>query len=66
MGRHRMPYPPDFRAQLLESVKCGRTPEELARDFKPTVLTMVIARQVAPHRSGHRPGSGTVPAPGSP
>jgi transposase len=36
MGRHRMPYPADFRAHMVELVKSGRTPEELAREFEPT------------------------------
>lgn len=30
MGKHRNPYPAEFRAQMVELVKAGRTPEELA------------------------------------
>jgi hypothetical protein len=30
------------------------------------LTTLVIARQVVPRRSGRRPSTGTVPAPGSP
>ena len=41
MGRHRTPYPADFRAQIVELVKSGRTPEELAREFEPTAQTII-------------------------
>ncbi len=41
MGRHRMPYPADFRAQIVELVKSGRTPEDLAREFEPTAQTII-------------------------
>ena len=34
--RHRGPYPPEFRARLIELVRAGRTPESLAKDFEPT------------------------------
>ena len=36
MRRHRAPYPPEFRQQMVELVRAGRTPEELAREFEPT------------------------------
>jgi transposase len=36
MPRHRAPYPPEFRQQMVELVRAGRTPEELAREFEPT------------------------------
>lgn len=41
MGRHRTPYPAEFRARIVELVKAGRTPEELAREFEPTAQTIV-------------------------
>jgi transposase len=41
MGRHRAPYPAEFRAQMVELVKAGRTPEELAREFEPTAQTII-------------------------
>jgi len=40
MGKHRNPYPPEFRAQIVELVKAGRTPEELAQEFEPTAQTI--------------------------
>ncbi|SAK62165.1 hypothetical protein AWB83_02457 [Caballeronia ptereochthonis] len=35
MAKHRTPYPAEFRAQIVELVKAGRTPEELAKEFEP-------------------------------
>jgi transposase len=36
MHRFRAPYPLEFRQQMVELVRAGRTPEELAREFEPT------------------------------
>ena len=33
-------YAPEFREQLVELVRAGRTPEELAREFEPTSVTI--------------------------
>ena len=33
MPRSHAPYPPEFRRQMLELVRVGRTPRELAREF---------------------------------
>lgn len=41
MGKHRNPYPAEFRAQMVELVKAGRTPEELAREFEPTAQSII-------------------------
>ncbi|MEU8109604.1 hypothetical protein AB0C18_38475 [Nonomuraea muscovyensis] len=30
-------YPPEFRRQMVELVRAGRTPEELAKEFQPSV-----------------------------
>jgi transposase len=40
MGRHRMPYPSEFRAHMVELVKSGRRPEELEKEFEPTAQTI--------------------------
>ena len=40
MPRTRPPYPPEFRAQILELVRLGRTPNELAREFEPSAQTI--------------------------
>jgi transposase len=36
MGKTRPAYPPEFRRQVVELVRAGRTPEELAREFEPS------------------------------
>jgi transposase len=41
MGKHRTPYPAEFRAQLVDLVKAGRTPQELSREFEPTAQTII-------------------------
>ena len=40
MPRGRPPYPPEYRNQLVELVRAGRSPEELAREFEPGVDTI--------------------------
>ena len=36
MAKTRPPYAPEFRQQMVELVRAGRTPEELAREFEPS------------------------------
>jgi transposase len=36
MPRGRQPYPLEFRRQMVDLVRSGRTPEELAQEFEPT------------------------------
>lgn len=36
MPRSRPPYPPEFRRQMVELVRAGREPEQLAKEFEPT------------------------------
>ena len=40
MPRTRPPYPPEFRRQMVELVRAGRTAEELSREFEPTAQTI--------------------------
>jgi transposase-like protein len=35
MAKARPPYTPEFRRQMVELVRAGRSPEELAREFEP-------------------------------
>ena len=35
-AKTRPPYTPEFRRQMVELVRAGRSPEELAREFEPT------------------------------
>jgi transposase len=34
MAKTRPPYTPEFRRQLVELVRAGRSPDELARQFE--------------------------------
>src|ERR1700748_820128 len=40
MPRYRTAYPPEFRRQMVDLVRSGRTPEERAREFEPTAQSM--------------------------
>ena len=40
MPRPRRVYPPEYRQQLIELVRAGRTPEELSREFEPSGQTI--------------------------
>ncbi len=40
MPRNRKPYPPEFRQQMVELVRAGRTPEELSREYEPTAQSI--------------------------
>lgn len=40
MPRSRPPYAPEFREQLVELVRVGRSPEELSREFEPSAQTI--------------------------
>jgi len=40
MARKSVPYSPEFRQQMVELVKAGRSPEELAKEFEPSAQTI--------------------------
>ena len=40
MGKARRPYPAEFKRQMVELVRAGRTPEELSREFEPTAQSI--------------------------
>lgn len=40
MPRTRPPYPAEFRQQIIELARAGRTPAELAREFECTAQTI--------------------------
>lgn len=37
MPKSHPAYPPEFRRQMVELVRAGRSPEELSREFEPSV-----------------------------
>ena len=38
--RFRAAYPAEFRERMVELVRAGRTPEQLAKEFEPTAQTI--------------------------
>ena len=40
MSRYRPAYPPEFRRQMVDLVRSGRTPEELSREFEPSAASI--------------------------
>jgi transposase len=40
MAKTRPPYTPEFRGQMVELVRAGRSPEELANEFEPTAQSI--------------------------
>lgn len=40
MPKTRPAYPPEYRAQIVELVRAGRAPAELAREFEPSANTI--------------------------
>ena len=40
MAKSRPPYPAEFRQQMIELVRAGKTPAELAREFECTAQTI--------------------------
>jgi transposase len=40
MAKTRQPYPPEFRQQIIELVRSGRSPESLEKEFEPTATTI--------------------------
>ena len=38
--RHRAAYPPEYRQQIIDLVRAGKTPEQLAEEFEPTAQTI--------------------------
>ena len=40
MAKTRPPYSPEFRRQMVELVRAGRDPDDLAREFEPTAQSI--------------------------
>jgi transposase len=40
MPKSRPPYPAQFRQKMIDLVRAGRTPDELAKQFEPTAQTI--------------------------
>ena len=55
MPRNRPPYPREFRQQMVELVRAGRTPVELAREFEPSAESIRQWVKQAEIDAGERP-----------
>lgn len=53
--RFRQPYPAEFKAQMVELVRAGRGPEELAREFEPSAEAIRKWVRQADADEGRRP-----------
>ena len=40
MPRTRPPYPREFREQMVQLVRAGRSPESLAKEFEPNAVSI--------------------------
>ena len=54
MGKRHHAYPPEFRRQMIELIRSGRTPEELGQEFEPSSQTIRNWVQQAELSSGQR------------
>ena len=54
MGKTHTPYPPEFRRQMVELVRAGRSPEELACEFEPSAQAIRNWVQQAERDQGRR------------
>ena len=61
MSKTRAPYPPEFRQQVVELLRAGRTPESLAREFEPSAQAIRNWLAQADRNSGRR-GDGLTSA----
>lgn len=54
MPKSHTPYPAEFRRQMVELVRAGRTPEELSREFEPSAQAIWNWVRQAERDAGHR------------
>jgi transposase len=52
--RHRAAYPLEFRQKLIDLVRAGRTPKELAKEFEPSEATICAWVKQADLNAGRR------------
>lgn len=57
MSKIHQPYDPEFRRKMVELVRSGRTPGELAKEFEPTAQAIRNWVKQAEIEEGRRQGS---------
>src|SRR6267143_6453332 len=62
MPKTRPPYSPEFRRQMVDLVRAGRDPAELAREFEPTAQSICHWVAQADRHEGSREGGGLTAA----
>lgn len=57
MPSTKPPYPVEFRQQLVELIRAGRTPAELSREFGPSAQSIInwVAADSTPGLSANKP-----------
>ena len=61
MAKTRAPYTPEFRRQMVELVRAGRSPEKLAEEFEPTAQSIRNWVVQADRDAGRRSDGLTTP-----
>lgn len=61
MPRPRKRYPPEFRRQLIELARAGKSPEALAKEFEPSAQTIRTWLKQAARDAGERTDGLTTP-----
>ncbi len=61
MPKSRRTYPAEFRRQLIELARAGRSPESLAKEFEPSAQTIRNWVVQADRDTGHRSDGLTTP-----
>jgi len=56
MPKTRLPYAPEFRRQMVDLVRAGRDPADLAREFEPSAQAIRNWVAEADRREGRREG----------
>ena len=54
MPKTRPPYSSEFRRQMVDLVRAGRSPEDLAREFEPTAQSISAWAAAADKQGGRR------------
>ena len=57
MPKGRRPYSPEFRRQMVDLVRAGRSPEDLSREFEPTAPSIGAWVAAADKQEGRREGT---------
>ena len=64
MPRTRPPYSPEFRRQMVDLVRAGRDPTDLAREFEPSAQAIRNWVVQAERAEGHREAKPATADPG--